>query len=521
MAIAAALIAAAPAAAGQYTVTFNAYANTQPGCSLWTINGSTTFGYDPPCGTLPLGFDGGGNGSSLPAGARIGMETDAPAGVAITSAFVSPYAIDDLNDNLGWGGGSYYAGGGRAWQGTDPSESDSGFSSSYWGFQMICGWSSCPNFGGIFLNSIQLTATENQGPGLTAIGSNNLWYQGGHWIGNPAGDPWSIALAGSDPSGVCQMGANVNGNPIPGPSATPDTAVWQQCPNPTWTSGATLDTRDYVATSGPLSLTLSATNAAQVTSAPSETLEVDNDPVSVSLATPNDSNPSVWVNHAVTLTAAANAGPSGVGSLSCSVDGAAAQPYPSGGVTIDGTGVHTASCTATNQAVDPCQDVAGDQHCATACCLLLHETAQPGDPGRVQAVGRLVEDQKAGPPEHRLGQRQALAHAHRVALHLVVGPLCHSDSAQQLGDLFLIDRSKRAGKEAEVIASGEEAIKRRLLECRSEQPSSSRMIRPTVVSADPGGADVWVLEPEKNADCGRLAGPVWTQKPENLSLGDA
>ena len=90
-----------------------------------------------------------------------------------------------------------------------------------------------------------------------------------------------------------------------------------------------------------------------MTSSPSETLDVDNDPVSVSLATPNDPNPSVWVNHAVTLDATAHAGPSGVGSLACSVDGAAAQAYPSGGVTINGTGVHTASCTATNQAVDP------------------------------------------------------------------------------------------------------------------------------------------------------------------------
>ena len=50
-------------------------------------------------------------------------------------------------------------------------ESDSGFSSSYWGFQMICGWSSCSNFGTIYLNSIQLTAEEDQGPSLTAVGS--------------------------------------------------------------------------------------------------------------------------------------------------------------------------------------------------------------------------------------------------------------------------------------------------------------------------------------------------------------
>jgi hypothetical protein len=35
----------------------------------------------------------------------------------------------------------------------------------------------------------------------------------------------------------------------------------------------------------------------------SETLNVDNDPVGVSLSTPDDPNPTVWVNHAVTIDA--------------------------------------------------------------------------------------------------------------------------------------------------------------------------------------------------------------------------
>ena len=102
-----------------------------------------------------------------------------------------------------------------------------------------------------------------------------------------------------------------------------------------------------------MSLQLGATNAAGVQSLVSETLSVDNEPVSVSLSTPNDSNPSVWVNHAVTVDATASAGPSGIGSVTCSVDGAAARAYAPAGVTIDGTGVHTASCTATNRAIDP------------------------------------------------------------------------------------------------------------------------------------------------------------------------
>ena len=101
----------------------------------------------------------------MPAGARIGMQTNAPPGVAIISALVDPYEIMNINNNQGWGGGSYYAGGGSAWESGAPYECDSGFSSSYWGFQMICGWSSCSNFAGIYLNSVQLTAPRTRVPG--------------------------------------------------------------------------------------------------------------------------------------------------------------------------------------------------------------------------------------------------------------------------------------------------------------------------------------------------------------------
>ena len=85
----------------------------------------------------------------------------------------------------------------------------------------------------------------------------------------------------------------------------------------------------------------------------SETLNVDNDPVSVSLSTPNDPNPTVWVNHAVTVDATPSTGPSGLGGMNCSVDSGAAQSYPAGGLIVNGDGVRTVSCTAWNNAVDP------------------------------------------------------------------------------------------------------------------------------------------------------------------------
>jgi hypothetical protein len=55
----------------------------------------------------------------------------------------------------------------------------------------------------------------------------------------------------------------------------------------------------------------------------------------------------------VTVNATATAGPSGVGGIVCGHDGSPSRSYPAGGVTVDGDGVHTVSCTAWNQAVGP------------------------------------------------------------------------------------------------------------------------------------------------------------------------
>ena len=383
------LVAAAQATAGTLQVTFDAYDNAPPGCEIWSTNGDSAFGIDPPCSEAALGSYGGSI-SSLPGGARVGIQTTAPPGIAINSAFVSPYDIYNLNNGQGWGGGSYYAGGGGQWSDGDPDEIDSGFSSSYWGFQMICGWSSCSNFGGIYLNSIVLTATENQAPGLIALG-NNLWYQGAHDVWNPPGDPWSIALESSDPSGVCSMSAVVNGVTIPGPSAAPNPSVWQQCPDQTWTTGASVDTRDFrgnkrTAVAHALGhqrgrCDVEPVRDAQRRQRPSERLTRDaqrSEPERVGEPCGN------------ARRGLAHAGPSGVGSLACSVDGAAAQAYQAGGVTINGTGVHTASCAATNQAVDP-QGVANSGSGSMSIKIdetppsVLIEPSDPSDPTELVA----------------------------------------------------------------------------------------------------------------------------------------
>jgi hypothetical protein len=318
--------------------------------------GFATNGYCGPGAQSGMIISAGGAGT---AGARGFWQTNAPPGITINSAWIplGDLTVSNINQSGSpWGGGDYWQGGGTRWASGQTAHSADGFNSPYYGFQITCPNGGCWSQAAILVRGIQLQATENQGPSLAALGGDNLWYQGGHWIWNPSGDPWSIALSTlyPDPSGVCNMWATVNGRFIQGPSAAPNTAVWHQCPDETWSGpGATVDTRSYMPTSGPLPLTLAASNAAGVTSTPSETLAVDNDPVGMSLSTPNDPNPTLWVNHAVTVTAAASAGPSGVGGINCSVDRGAVHGYTSAGATVDGDGTHTVTCTAWNQAIGP------------------------------------------------------------------------------------------------------------------------------------------------------------------------
>jgi hypothetical protein len=345
------LLAAGSAAAG--TLTLNADPAAGSGCGLFQVNGDVSRFSHSCDGIAGDNAQISSFGSGLPAGSRIGYQINAPAGITINAAYVGANAITNINNGAGWGGGGYWSGGGDAWVGGQTSESDGLFNSSYWGFQMICGASSCSNPGGISVNTVQLTATENQGPTLTAVGANNLWYETSHYVWNPAGDAWPITLAASDPSGACRTWAYVDGRLVSGPSATPNTSQWQQCPDSTWmpAEGASVDTRTYVPHSGALSLQLDASNAAGVDSAVSETLQVDNEPVQLNLSGPTAASTSDGTQY---VNASATAGPSGV-TIGCSLDGGATQ-WQSGTseqVPVAGIGQHSISCQARNGAIDP------------------------------------------------------------------------------------------------------------------------------------------------------------------------
>jgi hypothetical protein len=293
----------------------------------------------------------------------MGYQIIAPPGITINEVVYDASQLENIANGRGWIGFTYWSGGTalvhRNGTAVDAAASgpslDTNLDTGYWGIELRCVQSVCSWPGLIQLDQITVYASEAQGPSITpVVDPGSLWTQTGHWIWNAPGNAWSLPLAGADSSGVCTLTLQVGtGAPIADPSLPPpNNSSWQECQPASWT--ATVDTREYVSGAGPLPVTLQATNAAGLPNAPtSETLNVDNDPVSVSLSTPDDANPTVWVNHAVTVDATPSTGPSGLARMDCSVDGAAAQGYPAGGVTVDGDGVRTVSCTAWNNAVDP------------------------------------------------------------------------------------------------------------------------------------------------------------------------
>ena len=316
----------------------------------------------------------------------------APAGIAIAGAQSTLNQSGPIGQD-GWTTGDSYAGGADDWTADGSKMVSTGpISSGAWSIAMSCASASpCsadpPGTNPVlYVSAVTFTASETQSPAISSTGTGDLFNETGGYVWNPPGDVWTVPLTASDPSGVCNATAVIDGNAQILESQAANTYAWQQCADGSWSTK--VDTRQYVPGTGTLPISLEATNAAQNTATASQTIKVDNDPVSVMLATPNDANPTVWVNHPVQVTAAATAGPSGVSSQTCSIDSGPSFAYPTGGFAVDGDGTHSVACTAANNAVDPqgahntgiaTQTVAIDE----AAPQLAFAPVNPGNPDQI------------------------------------------------------------------------------------------------------------------------------------------
>ena len=99
------------------------------------------------------------------------------------------------------------------------------------------------------------------------------------------------------------------------------------------------------------------------------------------------------------------------------------------------------------------EEVAADEDRLAVAGKGDEHVADPAHAFGVEAVGRLVEDQRVGIAEQHAGEPEALAHAERVAAHLAPGDRCHADDVEHGVDTRVGDAVARRHP-AQVVAPG-------------------------------------------------------------------
>jgi hypothetical protein len=329
-------------------------------------SGSSTAGVSTPyqCpgpGNVWNGMGVYGSGASVPAGARAYWQVNAPQGLAIVGAHTegSGMASYGVNQNMGWGGGFYWQGGGAPAYPGEVAYSSPPLLSSYFGWQIICGWSACNGAsepGEISVLGLEIEAAEGSGPTVSpspgSLGTASGWVRG--W--------WPVAFSADGPTGACQLAATLGGVSISQPLNEPQSqTTWHQCPAGSFSQSVNTAS---VASGSSVPLTMWARDAAYdyaagqyLSNTDTNYVGIDNDPVTVSLSGPTDA-PSSAGTQSITVTG--SAGPSGVSGVGCSLDGAPYQWYPGAStqIPVAGLAVHKLTCYSANNARDSSGEVA-------------------------------------------------------------------------------------------------------------------------------------------------------------------
>ena len=139
---------------------------------------------------------------------------------------------------------------------------------------------------------------------------------------------------------------------------------------------------------------------------------------------------------------------------------------------------------------------------------------------RVEAVHRFVEDQQLRIAEEAGGDAEALAHAHGVLGHLVVGPMEDADALERRVDAALGRRLTRRGEDLQVLATGQVAVEAGLVHDRPDPGQRHVTVPGDAVAEQEHGAGVGVGQAQQHADQRRLAGAVRAEIPEGAAAGN-
>ena len=309
-----------------------------------------------PAGQVGNGLDVIGLGKTT-AGKRASWQINAAPGFSIVGAHtvgnqgMVTYGVDS---GMGWGGGFYWQGGGAQVSQGEGNYSSPAINSPYFGWQVVCGWSTCDGStkpGELAVLEIEIEGAETSGPSVS-VAPGSLGAAGG-W----ARGTWPIAFTADGPSGACQLAASLGGASVSQPLNEPQSqTTWHQCSAGSFSQS--FNTAAVGSASG-VPLVMWARDAAYdyqagayLSAAVTKYVNIDNDPVSVTLSGPTDAPSTAGTQY---VTATATAGPSGVQGIACSVDGAPNEWYPgaSARVPVSGIGDHAIRCAADNNAVDP------------------------------------------------------------------------------------------------------------------------------------------------------------------------
>ena len=375
----ASLLLALPSAARAGFVTMHACTQSQILSSDWAQDDAPAFGGAltnvDNCGSggrFQIAYNGAAGASSQ---GQFGQwQTALPPGLTLANLTIPNNAVlinpDTQNIGYGtpsgyyvrylWNGGSApLVGGGNCCNGMWYAAGvDIPVAGRYFIVQVACNTSTCQTNAAqpnelVDLKNVSLTAEDDAPPALSVpvvTGTGTNLGQGSRFVRGTFG--LTFSASNGNASGVCGVSATINGVPQPNPvSNTPNDTYWLQCPaTSSWSE--TVNTATYP--DGPMTIALSASDAASPANVAtsSSSVVVDNSPVTLALSGPSDVSTST-ASGTATVTATATAGPSGA-NIFCAVDSGAMKEYAgeSASIPVGGLGSHRVSCYAQNNAMD-------------------------------------------------------------------------------------------------------------------------------------------------------------------------
>src|SRR5256885_16245130 len=168
--------------------------------------------------------------------------------------------------------------------------------------------------------------------------------------------------------------------------------------------------------------------------------------------------------------------------------------------------------------LDLVQDMRGEEHRAPLVPRLHDHAVELLLVQRIEAAGRLIEDEDARPVHESLDEDDFPLVARRVLAKLPAG--VEVEPLDELLHVRLVDAAAEVGEIFEQLPTGEVGVERRLARHIADQPLDVERPIPAVETGDPSRARIGPQERHEDANGGRLARAVRAEKSEHLALSD-